>query len=313
MSAYDRFGTGVYIAKPLVGAKMSEFAHHAVQSWEEFCELVRKLPSEGPPKQTRGWVFRGQSKDWNLASTLERALTQWAIPLREATAIEHQTIREFRRRTRGPEHHRVHEDTLYCLALMQHHGAPTRLLDCTYSPFVAAAFALENGLIGQAPVIWCFRGHWGEQAATPKAISEKRNLDELRTDPTFKELYQLQTSSVPPKPPRRRFVKAENPFYLNERLTAQQGVFLCPADIESTFVENLQSMSGSDRADNIVKVVLRLSEGEAVKFVQELRNMNLSFATLFPGLDGFAKSIGQQIVHYHHLAQGRAGIGRSEV
>jgi hypothetical protein len=192
---------------------------------------------------------------------------------------------------------------------MQHHGAPTRLLDCTYSPFVAAAFALESGRIDKSPVVWCFRGEWGAQEAMPPAISKLRNFDGDRNDATFKKLYQLQEPGAPPEVPhRRKFVRAENPFYLNERLTAQQGVFLCPADIQSTFNENLQSMSGCDRADNIVKIVLKLSNGEAINFIRELRNMNLSFATLFPGLDGFAKSIGQQIIHYHDLAQARAGM-----
>jgi hypothetical protein len=36
--------------------------------------------------------------------------------------------------------------------------------------------------------------------------------------------------------------------------------------------------------------------------------MNLSYAALFRGLDGFARSIGQQIVHYEELADGGAGI-----
>jgi hypothetical protein len=289
---------------------MTDFAHHPVRSWGEFSDFIRTLSSEGPPKQTRGWIFRGQSKDWTLASALERALTQWGVPLQQATSIEFQTIREFRRRTRESEYRRVHEDTLFCLALMQHYGAPTRLLDCTFSPFVAAAFALKSGLIGQSPVVWCFRGEWGEQEAKPRPISELRNVDEHRNDSTFMTLYQLQKSAVSPEYPRQRFVKIENPFHLNERLTAQQGVFLCPSDIESTFVQNLQAMSNCDRADNMVKVALDLSRGEAVNFVQELRNMNLSFATLFPGLDGFAQSIGQQIVHYCDLAQSRAGVGR---
>lgn len=286
---------------------MRDFAENVVGSWGEFCSRVSGLSREGPPNQTRGWIFRGQVKNWDLASSLERALTEWRIPLCKASSIEHQTFREFRRRTREPEHSRVHEDALYCLALMQHYGAPTRLLDGTYSPFVAAAFALEKGIHTYEPVVWCFRGEWGEQFA-PKGLRELRDIDVWRNDTTFRGLYGVDRLGEPRD--RFRFVKAENPFYLNERLTAQQGVFLCPGDIEATFVDNLRSMEGYDQPGNIVKLNLQLNDKEAEGFVAELRHMNLSFATLFPGLDGFSRSIGQQIVHYRDLAQGRAGLGR---
>src|SRR5262249_24757329 len=99
-----------------------------------------------------------------------------------------------------------------------------------------------------------------------------------------------------------KFVKHENPFHLNERLTTQQGIFLCPADLSCSFVDNLKAMQewGSDQ--NVVKLRLDLTLAEARNFAQNLKKMNLSCAALFPGLDGFARSIGQQIVHYEELA-----------
>ena len=60
-------------------------------------------------------------------------------------AREARAIRIFRRKAHNYlDDPRALDDDLRCLALMQHHGAPTRLLDFTKSPYVAAFFALES-------------------------------------------------------------------------------------------------------------------------------------------------------------------------
>jgi tetratricopeptide (TPR) repeat protein len=259
------------------------------------------------------WIYRGQPKDWPLRTTIERALHNWEIDLAKATSIEFQTIREFRRRMREPQHHRVHNDTLFCLALMQHHGAPTRLLDCTYSPFAAAAFAMQDGPVCNTPVVWCFRGRWCEDAAKSVIATGRlwllkhRNDDRRRTDETFNPLYQLEPYA-PMGSDKGRFVKHENPIHLNERLTTQQGVFLCPGNLRASFIDNLKAMPDCDSVTNVVKLGLNLNREEAVELVRHLKNMNLGFAALFPGLDGFARSIGQQIFHYAELARDRTGL-----
>src|SRR5205085_4333981 len=98
---------------------------------------------------------------WPLVPSLTRRLQQFSPnprlwPLREARAM-----RIFRRKAHIYLQDRTAlEDDLRCLALMQHHGAPTRLLDFTKSPYVAAFFALENAT-GSAtvfalntPILW---------------------------------------------------------------------------------------------------------------------------------------------------------------
>ena len=284
---------------------MPSFCKREITSWQQFNKYV--LNELAP----HGWTYRGQSKDWPLSTTIERALLGWDIDQKEAPRIEFQTMREFRRRIRDPLYERVHSDTLFCLALMQHHGAPTRLLDCTYSPYVAAAFAIQDGFSGTCPVIWCFRAEWCEEVARkatePANLVDLRNDDEKRTDRTFVPLYQIGSPAGSGK--RWKFVNQENPLQLHERLTTQQGTFLCPADLEVSFSDNLTAMPGSISKSNVIKLVLKLDKRAATEFVQCLKSMNLSFAALFPGLDGFARSIGQQIFHYRELANTGAGFG----
>jgi hypothetical protein len=48
-------------------------------------------------------------------------------------------------------------------------------------------------------------------------------------------------------------VWAINPFRLNERLTLQRGVFLCPGDPTQSFEDNLVALPGYDRESNLVR------------------------------------------------------------
>ena len=89
-----------------------------------------------------GWIFRGHgSPDWKLETTLERESKRCNVdPINNEKAIWF----EFRRHahsylSRLPEP----TDTIEWLALMQHYGAPTRLLDFTQSFWIAVFFAFE--------------------------------------------------------------------------------------------------------------------------------------------------------------------------
>lgn len=269
-----------------------EFFERTLSSWKEFVEFCDKLNGL--------WIYRGQEKDWALETRLERACKEFDL-LEYAEQIEFQLIREFRRRYKGNDRDLVCEDTLYCLALMQHHGAPTRLLDCTYSPFVAAYFALETKPKeerDEPSIVYCFKNDWLNKEARKQAseslIVKRSDNDRVRRDDEFfKKLYM----SVSPK----KFVSAENAFNLNERLIIQKGVFLCPGMISTAFQSNLKQLGGWHNKDAVIKVKLEFDLGTRKKALNELHNMNVDRATLFPGLDGFTESLRPRLPYFKNL------------
>jgi hypothetical protein len=265
------------------------FVAHEISSWNDFKELVAQ-------QSDSKWVYRGEScRDWCLSSPLERALQSWGLGLDLAANIEWQTIRDFRRRYKGADRAEVCGDVLYCLATMQHHRAPTRLVDWTYSPYVAARFAVEAG--SRAGAVYCLDYRWCEVAAHAVADSVLlTRRDRRRDDRSFRKLY---LESNPPK----RFVFTENAFHLNSRLAVQQGLFLCPGDVSVPFVENLKSIleAGSPKG-RLIKVRFDLSVDCVRQFASQLTRMNIDSAALFPGVDGFARSLGERIPLYAKLA-----------
>lgn len=91
------------------------------------------------------YIFRGQaSADWKLASSLERILgNTWSTD--SVRRFEDYALDVFRSKFHlyAGENHEP-KTRLGWLSLLQHHGAPTRLLDFSESPYVALYFALES-------------------------------------------------------------------------------------------------------------------------------------------------------------------------
>lgn len=95
---------------------------------------VRTLSVASPPN--RKWLFRGQADaQWQLLPSIYRGYT---------AQQERYLTNEFRVRA-GSRHGSCPNSDDYpsWLALMQHYGLPTRLLDWTYSPLIAAFFAVH--------------------------------------------------------------------------------------------------------------------------------------------------------------------------
>ena len=219
-------------------------------------------------------------------------------------------IRNFRRRFQGETDEDLNKDTLYCISLMQHHGAPTRLLDFTFSSYVGALFAIENSenppyrKEKDTPVLLCVRIEWIEskvEKIVDKKLLKGRLYDTQRNDGTFLPMFMGK------KP--KKFVYLDNPIRQNTRLVIQQGIFLCPGDVSGSFEDNFKNLKGWNYKKNVVKIYLNFSKSERKFALQELHRMNINQASLFPGLDGYSRSMKQLMPIWHRMSQDNAGKG----
>ena len=142
-------------------------------SWNECVDLL--LSAGG--NET---IYRGhRCFEWQLQSTIERALLSYAKQRDEdkyemmlsavfdrkteewASDVEDRLTRYFRRNAVrfGAPHLPQSWDKLGWWEVMQHHGAPTRLMDWTLSPFIALWFALDGHEDGSGDMaLWIYDG-----------------------------------------------------------------------------------------------------------------------------------------------------------
>lgn len=240
---------------------------HRVESWEEFLGYITRAPYSN-------WAFRGErDARWPLYSSLSRYLMNFHVAPKAWPEQERRIIRIFKRKAhqfldRPPDL----DDDFQWLALMQHHGAPTRLIDFTWSPYVAAFFALERTL--EDGVVW---------AINPARVDSSRNFQPAKTDPrapaNFQRYYIKGT---------RRFIWMGEPHTMNQRLIAQSGTFAVPGVLDVPIEDIL-----SDNEHIMAKFVMTQAVRETG--MRELYRMNITYATLFPDLDGLARSMAYEL------------------
>jgi hypothetical protein len=120
-----------------------------VHSWLELNELVFEGSWQEPLKRFRSnYVYRGLSDAaYQLKTSLMRLEGLY-------NNLENHILRNFRKYAHRDA---VSGDSIWnWLAVAQHHGLPTRLLDWTFSPYVAMHFATANlEKFDIDGVIWC--------------------------------------------------------------------------------------------------------------------------------------------------------------
>lgn len=251
-----------------------------INSWSDFDRIVGR-------KQFRKWIFRGQScSNWALESSLYRAFEE-AQSIHQLSSgkkkslnrIEHEKVMIDRFKCNAHlylEHLPQPEDLLSWLSLMQHHGAPTRLLDFSFSPYVALFFALESGENDAA--VYCVNHH---------AI---RNDDDDYFGKNRLKVYSRILEPIKEKDDPCLF--AFEPTFSNQRLLSQQGLFVATNTLNISHGKILDDYNIKDM--DVIKVIIPAEK--RLEGLRQLNKMNINASNIYPGLDGFCKSMRRQPV-----------------
>ena len=222
------------------------------------------------------FAFRGlASAEHTLKSTLVRLAGDKA----DARRLELALLRNFRKYARAEA---PGADSIWdWLALGQHRGLPTRLLDWTYSPLVALHFATEDpAAFDRDGVVWCVDFVQANKRI-PKRL--QRMLREEGSDTftaemlaTFENLRDFDRLS------RNPFVVFLEPPAIDRRILNQLALFSLMSDPAGTF---------DDWAREHPELCRQVIVPAALKWEirDKLDQANINERVLFPGLDGLSQ------------------------
>ena len=245
-----------------------------VKSWIELQEAV--FDSAWQPSLQRhraNFVFRGTPR---ASHGLETSLQTGGFEAKERHLLS--SFRKYALRSA------VHGDLVWnWLSLAKHHGLPTRLLDWTYSPYVAMHFATHNFRdFGEDATIWCvdYRETNELLPAPLRKVAQGEDVNMFTTELLAGVAKTLDEFDAFGK--KNDFVVFFEPPSLDERIVNQFALFSLP----SSPTMQLQSLL-EQRAATYRKIVIPAELKWEVR--DKLDQANITERVLFPGLDGLSQ------------------------
>jgi hypothetical protein len=223
-------------------------------------------------------VYRGSAHvEWPLLTSLDRL--GGIHPPHTKRGLEEHILRNFIRYSRP--YFPTPRNEWELLVAAQHHGLPTRLLDWTYSPLVAAHFATLRPHDADR-VVW--RLDW-QKVHRRFGFSELALLtDDLRAlqhDPAAEDFTPWELMRDDGK--RKPFAVLVEPPTLDVRIATQSAVFTISSDTSRSFDAFLDEY---DLLDALTKYVI--PENDVSRVRDQLDMSTIDERRLFPDLDGVA-------------------------
>lgn len=255
-------------------------------------ELIDRLtPAEPDPVTGRrrdSGVYRGaRDARWSLFTSLDRL--GGIDPPHTKCGLEEHILRNFVRYSRP--HFASVRNAWELLVAAQHHGVPTRLLDWSYSPLVAAHFAtratpFDHRILEEPTDCAIWRLDWRRvhrHFGFPELALLTDDLDRLRDadgDGHFSPFELIRARGVAP------FACLVEPPTLDTRIAAQAAVFTI-ASVADRPLDTFLAEHGL--ADTLTRVVIPAEHVRRVR--DQLDLVSMDERRLFPDISGVAEQM----------------------
>lgn len=221
-------------------------------------EVLHKLFSCHTSRDGFGFWFRGQANaSWELLPTAGR--DEYLLP----KSCNRDLGRFFEWTQSAVALTELTDSFIENLAIAQHHGLATRLLDWTLNPLVASYFAASSEPDSDG-VIYAL---------------ESISIDERITHSTCREVLENYDG-----------VLCYQPKAINRRLISQRGLFTVHCPPSEPFPVSQSVISTNET--NVKRFVISKDLKREIKSM--LDNYGVNEATLFPDLDGLARYVNRK-------------------
>jgi len=239
-------------------AQRTQITVHTIKELHQFIDLIdKKYPAD------KYVLFRGQREDWDLIPKLSRVNVMESV-----IGTEEKIFRAFNLES-ASFLNPLPQDDWDRLAIAQHHGLPTRLLDWTKNPLAALWFAVRKPPVKleNYGVVWAFKPETKDIITEPQ---KSRPFEGTRT-------------------------KVFEPTHVTARIKAQDGIFTLHKymDEKDGFLALNKNKSYKHRLEKY-KV-----PADAFPVIRgQLHRCGVHSASLFPDLDGLAR-----FITWRHVAE----------